>query len=86
MKIEIRKPTEEEKNKAKNWPIWEKEVSSFPWHYDDRETCLVLEGEVSVKTGTEEVSFGAGDWVVFPKGLSCYWTIKKPVKKHYNFG
>ena len=27
-----------------SWPIWEKEVSTFDWRYDDSETCLVLEG------------------------------------------
>jgi len=26
----------------------------------------------------ESVSFGAGDYVVFPKGLSCVWKVTKP--------
>ncbi len=30
------------------WPIWTKEVSEFPWSYDECETCLILEGEVTV--------------------------------------
>ncbi len=69
------------------WPIWEKEVSRFDWHYDDKETCYLLEGKVVVtsKDG-DSVNFGAGDLVVFPKGLSCFWDIKESVKKHYNFG
>ena len=29
--------------------------------------------------------FGKGDFVTFPKGLSCIWDIKAPVRKHYNF-
>ena len=33
---------------AREWPIWASEVSEFPWHYDQRETCLLLEGEVTV--------------------------------------
>lgn len=69
-----------------NWPIWEKEVSTFPWSYDSQETCYLLEGEVIVTPeGGEPVSFGAGDLVVFPAGMSCTWQIKSPVKKHYSF-
>ena len=86
MKIEVRKPAENEKKTASSWPIWTKEVSVFPWHYDEKETCLIIEGEVTIKAGSEEVSFKAGDWVVFPEGLACTWNIKKPVKKHYRFG
>jgi uncharacterized cupin superfamily protein len=29
-----------------NWPIWTKEVSEFPWSYDEQETCYFLEGDV----------------------------------------
>lgn len=69
-----------------SWPIWTKEVSSFPWHYDCIEECYFLQGEVSLETEAgETVSFGQGDFVTFSKGLSCTWNIKKPVKKHYNF-
>ena len=32
----------------KNWPIWTCDDSSFDWTYDDKETCLLLEGEVTV--------------------------------------
>jgi uncharacterized cupin superfamily protein len=69
-----------------SWPIWEKEVSTFPWHYDTPETCYILEGEVRVepKEGTP-VEFGPGDLVRFPKGMDCVWKISKPVRKHYNF-
>lgn len=86
MGIMVSKPTEAEVKEASAWPVWEKEVSSFPWHYDERETCLILEGEVVVKCSGCEVSFGAGDYVVFPKGLSCVWNIKRTVRKHYKFG
>ena len=33
---------------ARDWPVWACEVSAFPWHYDQRETCLLLEGDVTV--------------------------------------
>ena len=88
MKIEVEKPTENHlKSKdVSSWPIWEKEVSRFDWHYDSMEACYLLEGEVVVETEDgESVEFGKGDFVTFPKGLSCVWDIKQPVKKHYNF-
>jgi len=86
MKIEVRKPSQAETQEASSWPIWEKEVSSFPWHYDDKETCLILEGEATVETGGEKASFKGGDYVIFPKGLDCVWRIAKAVRKHYKFG
>jgi len=88
MKIEVRKPTKQEleKIKAERWGIWEKEVSEFPWEYDEKETCLLLEGEVTVTHAGGSVKFGKGDFVVFPKGLECTWKITKPVRKYYKFG
>lgn len=72
---------------ARHWPTWEKEVSEFPWTYDERETCLLLEGEVTVTPeGGEPVRFGAGDLVTFPAGMRCTWKVSKPVRKHYRFG
>ncbi len=69
------------------WPIWEKEISEFPWHYDAAETCYLLLGQVTVTpVGGEPVSFGAGDLVIFPKGMTCVWCITEPVRKHYRFG
>ena len=68
------------------WSIWTKEVSTFPWHYDVEETCYFLEGEVVVTPeGGEEVRVGKGDLVTFPRGMSCTWDVRKPVRKHYRF-
>ena len=39
-----------------SWGIWEKEVSKFPWHYDEQETCYLLEGEVVVTPEAGEPS------------------------------
>ena len=70
-----------------SWPVWEKEASRFDWHYDTTESCYILEGDVTVETKAgEKVTFSAGDFVTFPRGLDCVWDIKKPVRKHYNFG
>lgn len=69
-----------------SWPIWTKEASTFPWTYDASETCYLLEGEVTVipEKGTP-VSFGKGNLVTFPAGMSCTWEIHAAVKKHYSF-
>ena len=85
MKITVKKPSEAEKADMETKPVWGCEVSEFDWHYDSEETCLLFEGEVTVKYDGGSVSFGAGDMVVFPKGLSCVWKVTKPVKKHYIF-
>ncbi len=86
--IEIKKlsNTEIEKLNIKNWPVWQKEKSKFKWYYDEKESCYILEGEAIVRFDGKEVKFGKGDFVVFPKGLSCEWEIIKDIKKHYNFG
>jgi len=85
MEVLVRKPTEEETAKMKSNPVWTCGVSEFDWYYDSEETCLIIEGEVTVKYGEKSVSFAAGDYVVFPEGLSCVWQVKKPVSKHYEF-
>ena len=87
MRIEVRKPNKEdlERRGVLSWPIWEKEVSRFDWYYDSIEECYLLEGKVVVETEDgDKVEFGKGDFVTFPRGLSCIWDIKEPVKKHYN--
>ena len=86
MAIEVRKPTPDEEADIRACPVWEKEPSTFPWHYDEQETCLILEGEVEVRAGEETVRIGPGDYVVFPQGLDCTWTVKQAVRKHYKFG
>ena len=88
IKIE-QNPSEErlEELGVSSWGVWEKEVSTFPWHYDEPETCYLLEGEVVVTPeGRASVYFSKGDLVAFPQGMSCTWEIRKPVRKHYRFG
>ncbi|MDD4954478.1 MAG: cupin domain-containing protein [Candidatus Omnitrophica bacterium] len=89
MEIEVKKPSREDLNNlgVRSWPIWEKEVSAFDWFYDEKETCLFLEGDVEIELAdNSKVKIIKGDLVVFPKGLKCRWNIKKKVKKHYKFG
>jgi len=70
-----------------DWPIWTKEASTFPWTYDESETCYFLAGDVVVTPdGGSPVTMGIGDLVRFPAGMSCTWEIRTAVKKHYTFG
>jgi len=72
---------------VKGWGTWECEASEFPWEYDDEETCYILEGRARVRTAAgEQVEFGAGDLVQFPRGLKCTWTVTERIRKHYKFG
>ena len=72
---------------VEGWSPWECEPSTFDWEYGDDETCYVLEGQVRVKTPAgEEVEFGAGDLVRFPKGLKCTWEVVRKIRKVYRFG
>jgi hypothetical protein len=82
----VRKPTQQESETCKNWPIWNCQPSTFDWAYTEKETCLILEGKVTVSDGKSSVSFGPGDLVIFPCDLECIWQVHEPVKKHYNFG
>lgn len=69
-----------------DWPIWTKEISEFPWVYDQNETCYLLAGRVIVTPdGGQPVEFGENDLVIFPKGMSCKWEILEEVEKHYAF-
>ncbi len=69
------------------WPVWEKEVSRFPWYYDSTETCLLIAGEVTVTPeGGAAVTLRAGDLASFPAGMACEWNITAPLRKHYRFG
>ena len=55
------------------WSPWECAPSVFDWEYSDRETCYVTHGKAKVTAEGQEVEFGAGDIVTFPKGLRCTW-------------
>ena len=85
MAITVKKPTDSEREAIMHEPTWGCGVSKFDWHYDAQETCLLVEGEVTVTYDGGSASFGAGDYVTFEKGLSCVWDVTKPVKKHYIF-
>jgi uncharacterized cupin superfamily protein len=70
---------------VRQWPIWEKEISRFSYVYEEEELCYFLEGIVVVETEQGATTIRKGDYITFPKGLSCVWDIKEPVRKHYLF-
>ncbi len=85
----VEEPTEQELEKlgVRGWPTWSCGVSTFPWTYDEAETCLFLEGEVVVTPEDgEPVRVGKGQLVTFPAGMSCTWDVREAVHKHYKFG
>jgi len=86
--IRVEKPDEKRLTGlgVRSWPIWTKEPSEFPWHYDEPEMCLFLEGDVTVEAEGTSTRIQAGDFVTFPKGLDCVWKVRKAVRKHYKFG
>ena len=87
MKINVEKSPSQSKLDAlniKKWPTWQKEVSTFDWVFHEQEIAYILEGEcVITPTGGTSVSFGKGDLVTFPAGISAVWQVKKPLHKHY---
>lgn len=88
-KIIVEKPSAEKLASlgVNRWPTWSKEVSQFPWSFGTQEIAYILEGEVTVTPdGGDPVSFGAGDLVTFPAGMSCTWQVKKALRKHYQLG
>ena len=66
------------------WPTWQKEVSVFDWTFPEQEIAYILEGEcVITPAGGNAVTFGKGDLVTFPAGMTVSWEVKKPLHKHY---
>uniref|UniRef100_A0A6U3W9G6 (S)-ureidoglycine aminohydrolase cupin domain-containing protein n=1 Tax=Ditylum brightwellii TaxID=49249 RepID=A0A6U3W9G6_9STRA len=85
----VSQPDEEFLNKKGvfDWGTWGCGVSKFPWSYGDSESCYLLEGKVTVTPtdGRPAATFGKGDFVTFPAGMSCTWDVTEAVKKHYMF-
>ncbi len=85
--IKVKKPTLQEVDTSKNWGTWSKEPSSFPWYYEEKEICYIISGKAEVQDSLgNRVTFEAGDWVEFDKGLTCTWKVLTTIKKRYRFG
>ncbi|KAG7351844.1 DUF861 domain containing protein [Nitzschia inconspicua] len=85
----ISKPDKEflDKKGVFSWGTWGCGVSKFPWTYDSSESCYLLKGQVTVTPtdGRKPATFGAGDFVTFPAGMSCTWDVSEAVQKHFMF-
>ena len=69
------------------WGTWGCPASKFPWTYDSTESCFLLAGKVTVTPddGRAPATFGKGDFVTFPSGMSCTWDVSEAVEKHFMF-
>lgn len=84
--MKVWQPTDKEISTTDNWSIWSKEISEFPWFYDDTETCLILDCEAEVTDSNGgKISFRKGDMVKFNKSVKCTWKITKHIRKRYFF-
>lgn len=71
---------------VENWGIWRKEASTFPWTYNQQETCYIIKGRfVVTPDGGTAQEFQRGDLITFPRGMSCTWEILEDVEKYYDF-
>ena len=87
-KVHISRPSDEEMAElgVEEWGEWGCSKSTFPWEYDEKETCYIIEGEADIVTDQGACRLGPGDLAVFPKGLQCTWQVKKAIRKYYRFG
>lgn len=86
--IKVERPDEKklEELGVMNWPVWEKEVSEFPWEYDMEEVCYILSGEATITPEEgDPVNIRQGDLVTFTCSLKCRWKIHSAIRKHYDF-
>jgi len=54
------------------------------------EQAYILEGKVLITptgawAGCKPTEVKAGDFCVFPDGMTCVWDVSEPINKHFNF-
>ncbi len=84
--INVEKPNATQLAEVTQWPIWEKEPSSFDWDYTEKEVFYILEGRANLtsKCGISQ-SLEAGDLVTVEHGIEVLWEITDAIRKHYKF-
>mmetsp|Transcript_34967 Transcript_34967/g.69428 ORF Transcript_34967/g.69428 Transcript_34967/m.69428 type:complete len:98 (+) Transcript_34967:75-368(+) len=91
--IQVTPMDKAEAEKSKNisaWGTWSSEVRRFDWQWSGTEEAYILEGEATITPTGEyasckEVTIKAGDFCVFPGGMTCVWTVTQPINKHFNY-
>ncbi|KAJ8467810.1 hypothetical protein OPV22_030362 [Ensete ventricosum] len=72
-----------------SWLKWGCPPGRYPIKFEAEETCYLVKGKVEVyfmgSSGSECMEISGGDFVTFPKGLSCIWVVSAPVDKYYKF-
>lgn len=88
VKVKVKKLSDNEIEKMGvfDWPVWEKDVSEFDWHYDNKEQCLIVSGAAEIESGEETVKIAEGDFVEFEAGFDCRWKVIEKIFKHYKLG
>jgi uncharacterized protein len=76
------------KRGVRQWDIWESSSmpsNKFDYTFEKTESVYILEGEaiVTPKDGRKAVVLKPNVFASFPKGLSCVWDVKTPVRKFY---
>ncbi len=64
-----------------SWPTWGCGVSTFPWSYDEQETCLLLDWDVTVTPdGDEPVVFAHARplWLMAPARVTAMQPPSQP--------
>lgn len=84
--ISVITPNAEQLSEVTQWPVWEKEPSTFDWDYTEKEVFYILEGEafLTSECGIEQ-RLKAGDLVTVEPGIVVQWQIIETVRKHYKF-
>ena len=86
IKVEKATPERLKELGVDSWSPWECAPETFEWEYSSNETAYVKEGRVRVRTEDgQEVEFGKGDIVHFPKGVRCTWIVIEHIRKVYTF-
>jgi len=71
---------------SKNHPQQPPNSGTFQWTYDDWEEKIFVERGRAIITpddGSPAISFGKGDFVIFPRGLTCIWEVQEPIVKRF---
>jgi uncharacterized cupin superfamily protein len=84
--IKVVRPDTQQLEEVTQWPIWEKEPSSFDWDYTEKEVFYILEGTANLSSSCGlQQPLKAGDLVTVKQGILVHWEITAPIRKHYKF-
>lgn len=82
MGVMVRKANTYEYEYMKREEVWESDVTTFDYCYENEETFLLEKGKGRITYDGKTVCFEAGDICVASKGLCCHWEVLEPIKKY----